>query len=124
MGDARDTGWYPCRFSFHILLHSVRLSHSWWGNIRSRQCGPSERRSDQRGRRVQDGAEMPGRTSHRCTWNFGEFLGRQYDWGFETVLQPGLNGTSRAWPRGRILGGTSALILRTCTRENCKDYDA
>lgn len=31
---------------------------------------------------------------------FGETLGTKYDWQFETVPQPGLNGNKLPWPRG------------------------
>ncbi|KAF2466181.1 putative choline dehydrogenase [Lindgomyces ingoldianus] len=55
---------------------------------------------------------------------FGESLGGQYDWRFETVPQPGLNGRRLLWPRGRVLGGTSALNFMTWTRGNREDYDA
>ncbi|KAF2703506.1 GMC oxidoreductase [Pleomassaria siparia CBS 279.74] len=55
---------------------------------------------------------------------FGESIGGQYDWNFETVPQSGLNGRSLSWPRGRVLGGTSALNFMTWTRGNREDYDA
>ncbi|KAM0798498.1 hypothetical protein BDR22DRAFT_935042 [Usnea florida] len=55
---------------------------------------------------------------------FGETLGSDYDWQFETTLQPGLNGRSLPWPRGRVLGGTSALNFMTWNRGCREDYDA
>ncbi|KAF1996752.1 GMC oxidoreductase [Amniculicola lignicola CBS 123094] len=55
---------------------------------------------------------------------FGESLGGEYDWKFETIPQAGLNGRSLAWPRGRVLGGTSALNFMTWTRGNREDFDA
>ncbi|KAI0886748.1 GMC oxidoreductase [Annulohypoxylon maeteangense] len=51
-------------------------------------------------------------------------LGTNYDWQFETVPQPGLGGRTLAWPRGKVLGGTSALNLMTWNRGNKEDYDA
>ncbi|KAI0836960.1 GMC oxidoreductase [Hypoxylon sp. FL0890] len=51
-------------------------------------------------------------------------LGTKYDWQFETVPQVGLGGRSLAWPRGKVLGGTSALNLMTWNRGNKEDYDA
>ena len=59
---------------------------------------------------------MPGR--------FGETLGSDYDWQFESTPQPGLNGRSLPWPRGRVLGGTSALNFMTWNRGCREDYDA
>ncbi|KAI1443220.1 GMC oxidoreductase [Annulohypoxylon stygium] len=53
-----------------------------------------------------------------------ETLGTKYDWQFETVPQQGLGGRTLAWPRGKVLGGTSALNLMTWNRGNREDYDA
>lgn len=55
---------------------------------------------------------------------YGESLGSQYDWKFETVPQAGLNGRKLAWPRGKVLGGTSALNFMMWNRGNREDYDA
>ena len=55
---------------------------------------------------------------------FGETLGTKYDWQFATVPQPGLNGRSLPWPRGKVLGGTSALNFMTWNRGCREDYDA
>lgn len=59
--------------------------------------------------------DIPGR--------FGDALGTKYDWQFETIPQPGLNGKKLAWPRGRVLGGTSALNFMTWNRGCREDYD-
>ncbi|KAF2259272.1 putative choline dehydrogenase [Lojkania enalia] len=55
---------------------------------------------------------------------FGDSIGSRFDWKFETVPQPGLNGRKLQWPRGKVLGGTSALNFMTWTRGNREDYDA
>ncbi|KAH7411284.1 putative choline dehydrogenase [Cadophora sp. MPI-SDFR-AT-0126] len=55
---------------------------------------------------------------------FGESLGGKYDWKFETTAQEGLNGRKLAWPRGKVLGGTSALNFMTWNRACREDYDA
>lgn len=55
---------------------------------------------------------------------FGESLGSEYDWKFETVAQPGVNGRTLPWARGRVLGGSSALNIMTWNRGNREDYDA
>lgn len=55
---------------------------------------------------------------------FGETLGSDYDWQFDSTPQPGLNGRSLPWPRGRVLGGTSALNFMTWNRGCREDYDA
>ncbi|HSD34569.1 MAG TPA: GMC family oxidoreductase N-terminal domain-containing protein, partial [Alphaproteobacteria bacterium] len=35
--------------------------------------------------------------------------GRAIDWRYETVPQAGTAGRSHPWPRGRVLGGSSAI---------------
>jgi len=62
------------------------------------------------------GIDVPG-----C---YGQGLGTEYDWQFETVPQPGLAGRTLPWPRGRVLGGTSALNFMTWNRASRDDYDA
>ncbi|KAI1371246.1 GMC oxidoreductase [Hypoxylon crocopeplum] len=63
-----------------------------------------------------DSINAPGR--------FLQTLGTKYDWQFETVPQKGLGGRALVWPRGKVLGGTSALNLMTWNRGNREDYDA
>ncbi|MCJ1408973.1 hypothetical protein MMC19_003050 [Ptychographa xylographoides] len=55
---------------------------------------------------------------------FGESLGSEYDWKFETTPQAGLNGRKLPFPRGRVLGGSSALNFMTWNRGCREDYDA
>lgn len=55
---------------------------------------------------------------------FGESLGSKYDWQFETTPQPGIGGRTLSFPRGKVLGGTSALNFMTWNRGNREDYDA
>lgn len=55
---------------------------------------------------------------------YGAGLGTEHDWQFETVPQPGLAGRRLPWPRGKILGGTSALNFMTWNRASREDYDA
>ncbi len=35
--------------------------------------------------------------------------GGEVDWGFQTVAQAGLNGREIVYPRGKVLGGSSAI---------------
>ncbi|KAB8234180.1 GMC family oxidoreductase [Aspergillus alliaceus] len=55
---------------------------------------------------------------------YGSTIGSRYDWQFETTPQPGLAGRSLPWPRGKVLGGTSALNFMAWNRGNIQDYDA
>lgn len=45
------------------------------------------------------------------------------NWAFETLPQPGLNGRRGYQPRGRGLGGCSALNAMLCVRGHPSDYD-
>ncbi|UXH77295.1 GMC family oxidoreductase [Roseateles amylovorans] len=49
---------------------------------------------------------------------------RLHNWGFETTPQPGLNGRRGYQPRGRVLGGSSAINAMVYTRGHPSDYDA
>ena len=55
---------------------------------------------------------------------FGETLGTEHDWQFETTKQEGLGGRSLPFPRGKVLGGSSALNFMTWNRGCREDYDA
>jgi choline dehydrogenase-like flavoprotein len=48
---------------------------------------------------------------------------RLNNWAFETVAQPGLNGRRGYQPRGRALGGTSAINAMVYIRGHPSDYD-
>lgn len=45
------------------------------------------------------------------------------DWGLKTVPQAGLNGRSLAYPRGRVLGGSSSINGMIYMRGQAQDYD-
>ncbi|OWQ93970.1 glucose-methanol-choline oxidoreductase [Roseateles aquatilis] len=49
---------------------------------------------------------------------------RLNNWGFETEPQPGLNGRRGYQPRGKALGGSSAINAMVYTRGHRSDYDA
>ena len=47
------------------------------------------------------------------------FLGRSiYDWNFTTTPIAGLNGQTRLYSRGKLLGGTSSISMSTCLVTN------
>jgi choline dehydrogenase len=46
------------------------------------------------------------------------------DWRFHTVEEPGLNGRSLLYPRGRTLGGSSSINAMIYMRGQKRDYDA
>src|SRR6266850_2403614 len=45
------------------------------------------------------------------------------DWMFKTEPDPGLNGRAIAYPRGRVVGGSSAINAMIYMREPAADYD-
>jgi choline dehydrogenase len=45
------------------------------------------------------------------------------DWRFRTAAEPGLNGRSLAYPRGRVLGGCSSINGMIYMRGQARDYD-
>ena len=48
----------------------------------------------------------------------------QFNWAFETVPQPGLNGRRGYQPRGKVLGGSSSVNAMIYIRGQREDYDA
>ncbi|MFT4125373.1 MAG: GMC family oxidoreductase N-terminal domain-containing protein [Gordonia sp. (in: high G+C Gram-positive bacteria)] len=55
---------------------------------------------------------------------FSELFKSRYDWNYETRPQPGLDGRTVYWPRGKVLGGSSALNAMMWVRGFAADYDA
>ena len=55
---------------------------------------------------------------------FGEGIGTDVDWQFETIPQRVLRNRKLPWPRGKVLGGTSALNFMVWNRPNREDLDA
>lgn len=47
----------------------------------------------------------------------------RYDWCYETAPVPGLNGRCLQWPRGKVLGGSSAINGLLYVRGQPGDYD-
>jgi choline dehydrogenase-like flavoprotein len=45
------------------------------------------------------------------------------DWMFRTQSEPGLNGRSLAYPRGKVIGGSSAINAMISMRGQAADYD-
>lgn len=45
------------------------------------------------------------------------------DWGFQTEVEPGLNGRKLNYPRGKLLGGCSSINGMLYLRGQAQDYD-
>ncbi|KAI0034677.1 hypothetical protein K488DRAFT_83742 [Vararia minispora EC-137] len=55
----------------------------------------------------------------------GALIGNpSYDWKFQSVPQDGLDGAVLQYPRGRVLGGSTAIHSMVWQRGNRDDYDA
>ncbi|ALJ22281.1 GMC family oxidoreductase [Microbacterium sp. No. 7] len=54
---------------------------------------------------------------------FSQLFRGPYDWGYDTVPQPALEGRTVYWPRGRTLGGSSSLNAMMWVRGFAADYD-
>jgi pyridoxine 4-oxidase len=50
--------------------------------------------------------------------------GRDYDWAYRTVPQPGTAGRGHDWPRGRVIGGSSCLHAMAHVRGAKDDFRA
>jgi choline dehydrogenase-like flavoprotein len=55
---------------------------------------------------------------------FARQLKSAYDWDFQTEPEPALRGRRSYLPRGRVVGGTSAMNTMLYVRGNAADYDA
>ncbi|KAK4505507.1 hypothetical protein PRZ48_003470 [Zasmidium cellare] len=55
---------------------------------------------------------------------WGEGIGTEYDWQFETTPQKQLDGRKLPWPRGKALGGSAALNFMIWNRPSSDDLDA
>ena len=54
---------------------------------------------------------------------FKKLFRSAYDWGYDTVTQPELEGRRIFWPRGKTLGGSSSLNAMMWVRGFAADYD-
>jgi choline dehydrogenase len=55
--------------------------------------------------------------------NFSIFGDERYDWCFETQPEPHLHDRRLSWPRGKVLGGSSAINGLIAIRGHRDDYD-
>lgn len=54
---------------------------------------------------------------------FSKLFRGSYDWNYDTVPQPALEGRTVYWPRGKTLGGSSSLNAMMWVRGFAADYD-
>ncbi len=89
-------------------------------------CALANRLSANAGNRVLL-LEAGGRDSypwiHIPVGYFKTMLNPKIDWCFQTEPDPGLNGRSIPWPRGKVLGGSSSINGLVYIRGQSHDYD-
>jgi choline dehydrogenase len=67
----------------------------------------------------------PGRKLHvRIPAAFAKLYGSALDWGYSTVPQAALDGRRLVFPRGKVLGGSSATNAMMAIRGHRADHDA
>jgi choline dehydrogenase len=50
-------------------------------------------------------------------------IGSRFDWGYQTEPEPSLGGRRVAFPRGKVVGGSSAINAMTFIRGHRRDFD-
>jgi choline dehydrogenase len=55
---------------------------------------------------------------------FPKLLRSPLDWGYDTAPEPGLGGRTVAFPRGRAIGGSTAINAQVYTRGHDADFEA
>jgi len=55
---------------------------------------------------------------------YSSLLGKSYDWSYKTVAQSGMNNREVTWPRGKVLGGSSAINGMYLVRPSKVEMDA
>lgn len=54
---------------------------------------------------------------------FSQLFKSEVDWNYETTAQPGLDGRTVYWPRGKVLGGSSSINAMMWVRGYQADYE-
>lgn len=88
-------------------------------------CAVSARLSEDPATRVLliEAGPAIGPPAIRVPARWQELLGSEVDWAYLTVPQPGTNGVAHRWPRGRALGGSSAINGMAFARGDRSVYD-
>jgi choline dehydrogenase len=69
-------------------------------------------------------AEGPAAMSNADALSAFALWGSSVDWAYSTTPQPGTEGVSHAWPRGKVLGGSSSINGLVHLRGHPSSYDA
>jgi choline dehydrogenase len=72
---------------------------------------------------VLEGGPEDRRPEIRMPSGYPLLFGTEFDYAYSTGPQPGLNGRRLYWPRGRVVGGSSAINAQIWTRGHPDDFD-
>ncbi|KDR81161.1 hypothetical protein GALMADRAFT_1122939 [Galerina marginata CBS 339.88] len=70
------------------------------------------------------GDEIAERINTPAGTYYSSMVGTEYDWQHGTVPQPNLNDQTIGWPRGKVLGGSSAMNAMYLVRPSSIEMDA
>lgn len=73
---------------------------------------------------IEAGPSAPGEDRINIPGRKGSTLGTVYDWNFTTTSQTAVKNRVFSVPRGKVLGGSSALNLMSWDRASAPEYDA
>ncbi len=73
---------------------------------------------------LEAGAPSSERLAHAVRGPYLGFAGPEVDWGYESIAEEGCDGRRIPLPRGKLLGGSSAVNSMVYIRGNVLDYDA
>jgi choline dehydrogenase-like flavoprotein len=73
---------------------------------------------------LEAGGAANGRDEVDIPGYFGRALGTEIDWKFESSPQGTAGEKKDKWPRGKALGGSSAINFMSWNRAGREDYDA
>ncbi|KAI0091378.1 GMC oxidoreductase [Irpex rosettiformis] len=93
------------------LVLAARLSEDSNHTVLCLEAGDS-------GDAVKDSVDTPANAYYQS------LLGSSYDWGYTTTAQSGANGRTISWPRGKLLGGSSAVNGMYMVRPTKAEVDA
>ncbi|THU97989.1 hypothetical protein K435DRAFT_796077 [Dendrothele bispora CBS 962.96] len=72
----------------------------------------------------QTGDAVASQINEPANTYYDSLLGSEYDWAYKTSSQSGMNGRQLDWPRGKVLGGSSAVNGMYLVRPSKVEIDA
>lgn len=73
---------------------------------------------------IEAGSAPAGDPSIATPGRWVSLLGSRYDWNYATAASPGLDGRALRWPRGRVVGGSSAINAMAYVRGHRASFAA